>query len=212
MKTIAVVPIKLTNERLPGKNIKLLGGRPLLQYILNTLTMTSSIDEIYVFCSDESIRNYLPQGVTFLKRNKDLDLPTSNFNQIFDSFMMEVHADIYVYAHATAPFLSTITIKDCIDKVRTAQYDSAYTASKIQDYLWSNGQPVNFDATNLPRSQDLHAIYKETSGIYVFTKNVYLKTHRRIGENPYIKEVSFKETIDINTTEDFNLAQYLLNY
>ena len=210
MKTVAIVPIKLSNERLPGKNTKLLGGIPLIQHILNTLLKVNDIDEIYVYCSDESIESYFPQGIKFLKRDAVLDLPTSNFNQIFDSFISRIDADIYVYAHATAPFTETKTIQDCISQIQSGDYDSAFTASKIQDYLWADNKPMNFDATNLPRSQDLAPIYRETSGIYVFAKNQYLQTHRRIGNKPYIKEVSYKEAIDINTAEDFELAQIII--
>ena len=140
-----------------------------------------------------------------------LDLPTSNFTQIFDSFIKIVDADIYVYAHATAPFISIKTMKECIEAVKSGKYDSAFCAVKLQDYLWCNGEPLNFDTTNLPRTQDLKPIYKETSGVYVFTKEVYNKYRYRIGKNPYIKEVSFKEAVDIDNPEDFDLAEALLN-
>ena len=84
MKIIAVMPIKLDNERLPGKNTKLLGQKPLLQYALDSLKKTKMLDGIYVFCSDKSIVPLLPDGVIFVKRPEYLDLPTSNFSQIFE--------------------------------------------------------------------------------------------------------------------------------
>lgn len=120
-------------------------------------------------------------------------------------------ADIYIYAHATAPFIKKETMEECLNAVIEKGYDSAFCAVKIQDYLWENNKPLNFDATNLPRSQDLNCIYRETSGIYVLKKEVFLNYNRRIGINPYIKEVSFKESIDINTKEDFELAKIFLN-
>lgn len=211
MKVVAIMPIKLSNERLPGKNTKLLKDKPLIQYELDNLLKIEELDSINVYCSDASIESYLPKGVDFVKRPEFLDLPTSNFNQIFDSFMNEVDADIYVYAHATAPFITVETMKQCIDAVVSGEYDSAFCASKIQDYLWQDGEPLNFDATNVPRSQDLKPIYRETSGVYVFTKDAYIKHHRRIGEKPYVKEVSFKEAVDINNPEDFELAEALVD-
>lgn len=210
MKIVAVMPIKLNNERLPGKNIKLLGKKPLLQYELDNLIKTELLDSINVFCSDEKIVSYLPKGVDFIKRSQLLDLPTSNFTQIFEAFMCVMDADIYVYAHATAPFITVETMQECIEAVKSGEYDSAFCASKIQDYLWQDGEPINFDATNVPRSQDIKPIYRETSGVYVFTKEAFLQTHRRIGKKPFIKEVSFKEAVDINNPEDFDLASALL--
>ena len=211
MKIAAVMPIKLNNERLPGKNTKLLGGKPLLRYALDNLIETKMVDDVSVFCSDDSIVPFLPAGADFLRRPVALDLPTSNFTQIFSTFMTMKPADVYVYAHATAPFVTMNTMKELIAAVVSGQYDSAFCAMKIQDYLWQNGQPLNFDATNLPRSQDLKPIFRETSGVYVFTHEVFERLHRRIGINPFVKEVSFREAVDINTPEDFALAEALLS-
>ena len=211
MKTIAIMPIKLNNERLPGKNTKLLDGKPLLQHQLLATQQTGLADEIYVYCSNEAVCPYLPEGTQFLKRSAELDLPTSNFTQIFSAFANTVPADIYVYVHATAPFITPETITECIQAVQSGEYDSAFCAVKIQDFLWKNGEPLNFDAANVPRSQDLEPIYRETSGVYVFTCEVFETCHRRIGKNPYIKEVSFKEAVDINNPEDFRLAEAMVN-
>lgn len=211
MKTVAIMPIKLHNERCPGKNTRLLGDKPLLQHELDNLKLTGLCDTINVYCSDDAVVPVLPTGVNFIKRPEYLDLPTSNFTQIFDSFIKTVDADIYVYAHATAPFISVETMKQCIEAVKSGDYDSAFCAVKLQDYLWQDGEPLNFDASNLPRTQDLKPIYQETSGVYVFTKKIYQKYKRRIGKKPFIKEVSFKEAVDIDNPEDFELAEALVN-
>ena len=99
----------------------------------------------------------------------------------------------------------------CILAVQSGEYDSAFCAAKLQDYLWQDGKPLNFDATNVPRTQDLKPIYQETSGVYVFTKEVFLKHKRRIGINPFIKEVTIKESVDIDNPEDFDFAEVLVN-
>ena len=211
-KITAVVPIKLNNERVPVKNTKILGGRPMISYILQALLDCNRCDEIYVYCSQESIIPYLPDGVKFKKRPENLDLPTANFTQIFEQVLVDLPSDIYVYAHATAPFLKADTIRECIQAVADGPYDSSFTATKIQDFLWMNGKPLNFDACNLPRSQDLEPIYRETSGIWVLEKEVFTSYRRRIGKNPCIVEVPFKESIDINTPEDFQLAEIMQNY
>ena len=209
-KIVAVIPIKMNNERLPGKNTKLLGGKPLLQYQLDNLLQIPQIESVNVYCSNDEIVPFLPTGVCFQKRPEELDLPTTNFSQIFSAFTHVCPADIYVFDHATAPFVSIATIQECLDAVVSGKYDSAFCAIKIQDFLWQDGAPLNFDATNVPRSQDIKPIYRETSGVYVFTREVWENLHRRIGEHPYIKQVSFREAVDINTAEDFRLAEMLL--
>ena len=55
VRTIAMMPIKLKNERLPGKNIRMLGCKPLLRYGLDNLKATRLVDEIYVYCSSDAV-------------------------------------------------------------------------------------------------------------------------------------------------------------
>ena len=210
METIvSIIPIKLNNERFPGKNTKLLAGKPLIHYVQKNLLSEKRISERYVFCSDDKIKDYMLTGITYLKRPQYLDEPSSNFTQIFDEFSRRIRADIYIYAHATAPFIENQTTKECLDKVLSGEFDSAFCAVKIQDFLWKDGKPLNFDAANLPRSQDLPPIYRETSGIYVFCAEVCTKYKQRIGAKPFIKEVSYREAVDINTPDDFKLAEIL---
>lgn len=211
MKVVGIMPIKLQNERCPGKNIKILGNKPLLQYQLDNLKETKLCEDIYVYCSEEEVIPYLPKDIQFLKRPDYLDLPSSNFTQIFDAFMEGIHADIYVYIHATAPFVTTQTMCQCVEAVKSGKYDSAFCAIKLQDYLWKNGEPLNFDAANLPRTQDIEPIFQETSGVYVFKREVYEQYRRRVGKNPFIKEVSLKEAVDIDTLEDFEWAKALID-
>lgn len=212
MKIVAVIPVKLNNERLPGKNTKELNGKPLLHYAQNNLLTESRIDERYVFCSSDDIKDYLLPGFTYLQRPKYLDSAAANFTQIFEEFMKLIPADVYIYAHATAPFVESATTSECLDKVLAGEYDSAFCASKIQDFLWQDGKPMNFNAADIPRSQDLKPIYRETSGIYVFRREIFQKLRRRIGANPYIKEVTYREAIDINTPEDFALAEIMAGH
>lgn len=211
MRVVAVIPIKLNNERLPGKNTKLLCGIPLIKYILTALLKCQKVDDIYVYCSNDAILEYMLDGVTFLKRPAYLDGPTANFTQIFESFSNEVKADVYVYTHATAPLIKSETMDTCIEKVLGGEFDSAFTATKIQDFLWQDGRPLNFDASNIPRSQDLKVIYRETSGVYVFTNEVFDKYKRRVGVKPFVYEVDNKEATDINTEEDFAMAEFWLS-
>ena len=211
MKIVSVVPIKLNNERLPGKNTKELGGRPLIQYILDTLLQEERINDRYVYCSDKRIKDFLPEGIEFLERPSVLDESAANFTQIFDCFCKAGWADIYVYSHATAPFITNQALSDCINAVLSEKYDSAFTAVRIQDFLWQDGRPLNFDAENIPRSQDLKPIYRESSGIYVYRREVFEKMRRRIGKKPYICEIGYRESVDINEPADFELAEWLIN-
>lgn len=199
MKTVALVPIKMNNERTPGKNTKLLGdGTPLIKCILSTLVTCDEIDEVYVYCSNDEIKKYLIDGVRYLKRDEKYDTANADVNDMFRTFSREVRADIYVLAHATAPFQTKESIDKGIREVKTGKYDSALAVTKMLDFYWKDNLPENYDTKRIPRTQDLEPIFVETTGLYIFTKNVIEERRSRIGYNPYLLEVSKVEACDIN--------------
>nr|WP_112909684.1 acylneuraminate cytidylyltransferase family protein [Escherichia coli] len=206
-KTVAFIPLKLNNERLPGKNTKSLSdGTPLLSLILKTLQSINNVDEIFVYCSDDSVVQHLPDGIKFLKRSAELDQPTTKINEVLRSFARDVPADIYVLAHATAPFLRTKSIQVGVDKVQSGEHDSALTVHKMQEFVWKDGWPMNYDLAAVPRTQDLEPLFIETTGLYIYTHDLITQRNARIGDKPYLVEVSSIESLDINNPIDFDIA------
>ena len=212
MKIVAVVPMKLNNRRLPQKNTKpFTNGRPLCYYILKTLLSVEMIDEVYVYCSNEDIKEFLPDGVKYLKRSKDLDQDSTKMNEVLKAFSDDVDADIYVMTHTTAPFVTKESISKGIKSVANDGYDSSFAAKKVQDFLWKDGKPFNYDLTSIQRTQDLPIIYQETSGFYIYKSEVIKHLCRRIGDKPFIVEVSEIEGIDIDENDDFLIADAVYN-
>lgn len=203
-----MTPIKLNNVRLPGKNTMSLAGRPLCDYLFSTLKNISPdlIQEKYIFCSDEAIRPYIPEGLTFLKRDPVLDGPNIRGLQIIESFIRAVDADVYVLCHVTAPFLKKESLENAVRQMQTGNYDSAFTAEMMQDYCWYDGKPVNYELTNIVQTQNLKPVCVEKGEVFIFRKEVFTKYHRRIGLKPFIQPVSEIEAIDIDTPEDFEFA------
>lgn len=213
MKIIAVVPMKLNNQRLPQKNTKPFdNGKPLCWYILSTLLKVKCIDQIYVYCSNPDIQEFIPNGIKYLKRSESLDLDTTKMNEVLKQFADDVPSDIYVMTHTTAPFISKESIEKGIDAVKSGKYDSSFAAQKLQNFLWKDGVPFNYELNNIPRTQDLPVFYEETSGFYVYRSSVITKSNRRIGENPFIVEVGKIEGIDIDEAEDFMIADAVYNH
>ncbi len=212
-KTIAVVPMKLNNRRLPQKNTKsFTNGKPLCFYILSTLLKVKGIDEVYVYCSNPDIKNFIPDGVKYLKRSELLDQDSTKMNEVLNSFAKDVYADIYVMTHTTAPFVKAESIEKGIEAVKSGKYDSAFAAKKIQDFLWKDGKPFNYELNNIPRTQDLPPLYEETSGFYIYKNCIMTEFNRRIGNNPYIVEVGEIESVDIDEPEDFEIADAIYNF
>ena len=216
MKTSLFIPIKLNNQRLPGKNTMLLNGRPVCDYLFETVSKIDEIDEKYIYCSDEAIIPYIKpyedKGVKFLKRDTYLDGFQVKGLEIIDRFIKDVDADIYVLTHVTQPFTKSESIRNALEKVVSGEYDSAFSAVKFQDYFWVNGKPMNYDMKNVVRTQDLDPIYMETGAFFIFRKEVFTQLGQRIGEKPYIYEIDQFEAVDIDTAEDFEFAKAVALY
>ncbi len=209
MKTVAFVPIRLNSQRVAGKNLRSLGGRPLMGHILETLQRCARIDEVYVFCSDESIRPLLPDGVHLLLRSPRLDSDTTLGGEIYDAFTARVDADLYVLAHATSPFIRPETIDSALEKVQSGDYDSAFSAECIRTFAWYEGRPLNYSPDAIPRTQTLEPVYIETSAFFIFPRRLWRERRRRIGDLPYMAVVDRIEGLDIDYPEDFALAEVI---
>ena len=217
MKKVAYVPIKLHNERFPGKNIKPFdNGLPLTQYVFRTLDACIEariIDEAYCFCSTPEIKEFFPlsSSVKYLRRSKSLDTSSTTANEIMSQFIKAIYSDIYVLVHVTCPFTSKETVKYAIDVIEQGRSDSAIPCRKIQSFLFDkSAKPVNFDLVKIPRTQDLDEIFEPTTGLWAFSRGL-AETGRTIGNKPELFTVNALEAIDIDYIEDFNLANLVLN-
>lgn len=210
MKVVAFVPIRLNSKRVLGKNMKLLGGKPMMCYLLETLVQVPQIDEVYVYCSSDEVQPLLPQGVKLLKRDTALDSDEALGEQIYDAFVRDVKADVYMLAHTTSPFIKAATISNAIEEVLQGRHDSAFSAQKIQTFAWYGGKPLNYSPTSIPRTQTIEPVYVETSAFYIFKHDMWAQHHRRVGDNPYMAIVGPVEGVDIDYPEDFELAEMMI--
>lgn len=210
MKVVAFVPIRLNSKRVVGKNLKLLGGKPMMCYLLETLMQVKQIDEVYVYCSSEEVLPYLPAGVKLLKRDTALDSDNALGEEIYSAFVRDVQADVYMLAHTTSPFIKAATISNAIDEVLQGRHDSAFSAQKIQTFTWYQGKPLNYSPTNIPRTQTIEPVYVETSAFYIFRRETWVEHHRRVGFNPYMAIVGPVEGVDIDYPEDFDFAEKIM--
>ncbi|MBE5913599.1 MAG: acylneuraminate cytidylyltransferase family protein [Pseudobutyrivibrio ruminis] len=215
-KVVSFIPIKLNNQRFPGKNLKELSGRPLCDFIFDTICDVKGIDERYVYCSDVSIINYMKsfsdRGLMFLKRDSQLDGFQVKGLEIIERFVNDIDADIYVLTHVTQPFTKKESIENALNKVLYEGYDSAFSCVCIQDYCWYKGKTLNYDMKDIVTTQNLEPVYKETGAFFIFRKEVFTEMHQRIGSKPYLQVIDELEAVDIDTPEDFEFAKVVASY
>lgn len=207
---MAFSPIRLNSKRVVGKNLKLLGGKPLLSYLFDTLVQVPEIDEVYAFCSSDRICPHLPEGVKFLRRDEVLDGDHVLGEQIYDAFVNRIEADLYILAHTTSPFVKPATFSTAIRQIQGGGFDSALSVEKIQTFAWYQGQPLNYSLQHVPRTQDISPVLVETSAFYMFTREHWVKYRQRVGFRPYFAVTDRIEGVDIDNPEDFEFAERIV--
>ncbi len=213
MKVVAFATIKLNSQRVPYKNIRPVGSKPLCSHILETALKIPSIDEVYVYCSDERVTEYMPKGARFLLRDPWLDGDTVKAKDTYTAFLNDVpDADLYIALCTTSPFLKVESLENALNQVISGKYDSAFAAREFKTFAWYQGKPINYDVSDVPRTQDLESVYVETSAFFIFSKKLWQNEKRRIGYKPYIQTMDIIEGVDIDTMEDYTFACQLAEH
>jgi len=215
-KIIALVPMRHTSERVPGKNYRILAGKPLYAHIIEALLGCPEISGVVVDTDSpvimQGLRQDYPQ-VTVLERPQHLRDGMIPMNEILLYDTAQVTADFYLQTHSTNPLLRSATISKAIRAflAQRDQYDSLFSVTRLQTRLyWQDGSAVNHNPRELLRTQDLPPIYEENSCIYLFSREKLAARNHRLGDVPLMFEIDDAEAWDIDEELDFNIADFLM--
>ena len=208
MKFTAIVPLKANSLRVPRKNFKLLMDKPLFVHIFEKLLQVPLLERVICWSSDDVFKDLLPQGVEFIKRASYLDGNEIKAKELFIEAAKQIETDYFVLTHATTPFIRATSITKGINAILDG-YDSSFAVQEMQNYCWFNDKTLNYELDNPKQTQLLKSVYFETSGFYIYKRELMLEEGRRIGNNSKMIKVSTIESIDIDNEEDLVLAKML---
>ncbi len=213
---VALVPMRHHSQRVPGKNYRLLAGKPLYQHILETLLAVPEIERIAVDTDSEPImeglRRDFPQ-VTVLPRPEHLRGDVVPMNEILTYDTEQIAAEFYLQTHSTNPLLRADTISRAIQTFLTnyPSYDSLFSVTPLRVRLWDAlTRPINHNPAILLQTQDLPPVYMENSCLYIFTRQGLLTRRNRLGERPLMFAIDAAEAWDIDEELDFAICDFLL--
>lgn len=211
----AMVPMRHSSERVPGKNYRPLGGVPLYHHIVRALLAVPEVTTVVIDTDSPTIFEDAAAAfpdVVLLERPEHLRAGEIPMNDVLLHTTSQVPSDLYLQTHSTNPFLTAETIRRGLRELLDAgdTYDSLFGVSRIQARLWDkHTRPVNHDPKVLLRTQDLDPIYLENSTMYVFSPDTLRTYGNRIGARPLMFEVPPEESVDIDEESDFTLAEQL---
>jgi CMP-N-acetylneuraminic acid synthetase len=204
------------SQRVPGKNYRILAGKPLFHHIIETLLAVPEITQVAVDTDSDPVMDGLrmdfPQ-VKIIRRPEHLREDNVPMNDILIYDTGQIQADFYLQTHSTNPLLKSETVSRAIQSLLTnyPTRDSLFSVTRLQTRLYDqNGRAINHDPSVLIQTQDLPPVYEENSCLYIFTREHLLKRHHRIGEKPMMFEMDADEAWDIDEELDFAITDFLL--
>ncbi len=216
MKLAALVPMRHHSQRVPGKNYRLLAGKPLFHHIIETLLAVPEIETVMVDTDSEpvmdGVRRLFPT-VKLIQRPEHLRADDVPMNEILLHDTAQVDADFYLQTHSTNPLLKAETIsrgvKTFFDEY--PKYDSLFSVTRWQTRLYfQDGRAINHNPLELIQTQDLPPVYEENSCLYLFTRENLAKKKHRIGDKPFMFEIDKSEAWDIDEELDFEITDFLM--
>jgi len=215
-KITALIPMRHHSQRVPGKNYRPLAGKPLYQYIVETLLSVPEINTILVDTDSppvmEGLRANFPQ-VQIIERPEHLRADAIPMNEILNYDTAQVEADFFLQTHSTNPLLTPGTLSRGIQSFLSQHpiYDSMFSVTRLQTRLWDGlTRAINHNPAILLQTQDLPPIYEENSCFYLFTRANLINRRNRLGERPLMFEIPRYEAVDIDEEFDFQLAQIMI--
>jgi len=167
----------------------------------------SLIDEVYLDTeSDEVISKISSPNVLISRRESRYATNQTDGNQMMVNFIERIDGDIYVKLLCTSPFILSQTIERGIRfLLEHPEHDSIFAVRKEKCYLWQHDKPL-YDINHIPNSKMLEDTIIEAMSLYIIRKEAVLKTKRRIGNTPYMLNITPLEALDINYPEDYEFA------
>jgi len=221
MRVAIQVPIKARlSTRVPNKNFRTLCGKPLCCWLLDELVDHAPADwDIYIDSERaetfDQLRDRFGDRLNWHQRHDWFAGDQANGNHLIHQFAVRhPEYDLFAQAFVTAVTLPGPVIVDAIRRLIDARaaHDSALLVTEECGWYWFDDRPMNYRhdiPDGLPRSQDAQVL-KETTGLYIATRDAVLRTGCRVGQRPLFIPVAREYALDIDTMEDLAEAQRAL--
>lgn len=214
-KTIAIIPARSGSKRLPRKNIKWLGGIPLIAHsILYAKANNKIIDDIYVSTDDAEIKKIALQfGAKVIDRpaflSGDFEPTVSALRHVLETINEEI--ENVVLLQATNPLRPENLLKEAFEVYREKKWDSLFSVTQNHQKFGKieNEKYIPFNYKIGQRSQDLEPLYYENGLLYISKAKLILED-KIISEEAFPFKVNhIFAGVDIDNQEDLEYAEYL---
>ena len=219
-RVVAVIPARGGSKGIPGKNIRAVGGVPLLARTIRAARKASLVDQVWVSSDDETILELAQlEGASAIRRPEELAGDTASsekalLHALTTMRRLGLAPELLVFLQCTSPFTSGEQIDAVVEALRQSGAAMAFSARPWHGFLWGSdangwGVGVNHNAEDpRQRRQDLAPCWLETGAIYVMQTTCFeAKGHRFIA--PQLPVPLDGWSPEVGTPEDLEFCELM---
>jgi len=219
---LAIIPARGGSKGIPGKNIKLLAGKPLIAYTIEAALKADMLSRVVVSTEDKEIaRVSRCYGAEAISRPRNLATDKSPTEPVLIHAVQYLkdkegyYPDFVVLLQATSPLRNAVIIDNCIMKILNKKLDSILTVCENTHFIWTHKNRkliANYNYKKRPRRQDFKNNYMENGAVYITKTDLLIATKNRLGGKIGIVAMQPEDSIEIDSHFDFWLTGQLLRY
>ena len=213
------LPMRAGSERVPKKNTKTFAGIDggLCKIKLEQLVSCDLVETVFLSTDDPKVMEisdgFNSKKIKVILRPRELALSSTSTDNLI-KYVPEIMPDgPILWTHVTSPFIGPDMYGQIIKAYfkNLGLYDSLMTVTKVQKFIWNDDGAVNYDRSveKWPRTQTIEPLWEVNSGAFIASKAIYVNNMDRIGDAPYLFQLSNEIAFDIDWMPDFRLAETL---
>lgn len=217
MRTIYFIPIRSGSKGVPGKNMKLLGGKPLVAWVLDTITASRTADDIWVATDSDEAEQYIRHSRPHVKVYRRSPASAADSSKVIDVVLEFIEAeqlnsdDILVLAQATSPFTLSadfIALKNAVDN---READSYIACRRSKSFIWHpDGYPLSYSLDTKPMRQQHDGILVESGAFYASSVGAIAGSRQLLSGKIKVMVSATPYNIDIDEPTDWLLAEAIV--
>lgn len=219
-EVVAIIPARGGSKGIARKNLRRVGGVPLVARAVDAAQRCAAVDRVVVTTDDADIAAVAAEwGAEIVERPVRLADDGASSESALLHAMAEletrgVEVGVIAFLQPTSPFIDVDALADAVQLVRSRRRDSVFSAIETYGFLWEKGvggaaEAVNHDMDVRPRRQDRDPHYLETGAFYVMRAAGFRASGHRFFGSVGIAEVEPRTAIEIDTTDELEVARAL---
>ena len=216
----AFIGCRLGSTRVKFKNLSLIDNKPLFSYLTDSALETLNIDRLYLNTDSKHIvdiaKDIYKDNLNYYIRPPHLGSSNAKLDDFVYDFMINFPSEITIFFNPCCLFLKTETIDKAIEYFVSNNLDSLCASKVAQTLCFKNNQPINFSFDKAqPRTQDLEPVHCQTCAFFIWRTKKFINAYEKNNAGNFCGKfesygLSTLESIDIDTEEDFLIAESIL--